>query len=215
MSSAIPVKFLLRYLNDARMRPANFAQYVQKELDSFLNDNALPLPGSCYTTNEGKAAWREAIDFLMNQEPLPPYELNQALCLSAQDHAIDLVLNKIFGHDGSDGSKFSNRIARRCGQQALESGYSGENIGMEFLYQGRNHALNTIVDLIVDDGVQGRGHRQGFFSKEFRYVGMNSRVHNNDKIITVFNFHSKNIPTLNPTPNPNKIGLEVLYPQTK
>jgi hypothetical protein len=35
----------------------------------------------------------------------------------------------------------------------------GENIGGDFDIKGRNHALNTVKSLLIDDGVSNRGHR--------------------------------------------------------
>lgn len=92
----------------------------------------------------------------------------------------------IFGHNSSNGMSFSDRINRRCAQSY---GSSGENIGSEFKVQGRNHALQTVMGLIIDDGVSSRGHRKNIFSKDFKYIGISSRVQK-DKIITVMDFHS-------------------------
>jgi hypothetical protein len=43
-------------------------------------------------------------------------------------------------------------------------GSTGENIGSDFAVQGRNHALKTVMGLIIDDGVSSRGHRKNIFS---------------------------------------------------
>lgn len=113
----------------------------------------------------------------------------------------------IFGHNSSNGASFSDRIARRCGQSY---GSSGENIGSEFKVKGRNHALQTILGLIIDDGVPSRGHRKNIFSTDFKYVGISSRVQE-DKIVTVFDFHSNNLPSINGSSNSNNVGVNVAY----
>jgi len=121
--SVIPVKDTLRYLNEARTNPSGFAQYVKKEIDQFINNSTLPLyPGCNYSTNEGKSAWTEAYNFLLKQKPLPAYELNEGLCLAAEDHAIDMAKTGIFGHNSSNGASFSDRITKRCGQAYGSSG---------------------------------------------------------------------------------------------
>ena len=109
--------------------------------------------------------------------------------MAAEDHAIDMAKTGIFGHNSSDGRSFTARIEKRCGKAY---GSSGENIGSDFKVQGRNHALQTVMGLIIDDGVKSRGHRKNIFSPDFRYVGIASRVQN-DKIITVMDFHSTNL----------------------
>lgn len=168
----------------------------------------MPLyPGCNYSTNEGQGAWKEAYSFLMSQKPLPPFALNAGLTLAAEDHAIDMAQTGIFGHNSSNGMSFSDRIAKRCGQAY---GSSGENIGSEFKVEGRNHALQTVMGLIIDDGVSSRGHRKNIFSKDFKYVGISSKVQQ-DKIITVIDFHSENLPTKNGSSNSSNAGGNLQY----
>ena len=50
----------------------------------------------------------------MGQKSLPPFTKHQGLCRSAFDHKNDLSQNGIFGHRGTDGSSFSERILRHC-----------------------------------------------------------------------------------------------------
>jgi uncharacterized protein YkwD len=52
----------------------------------------------------------------------------------------------------------------------------GENIGGDFKIEGRNHALNTVKGLIIDDGVKNRGHRKNIFSQSFTHVGLGSSI---------------------------------------
>jgi len=59
----------------------------------------------------------------------------------------------------------------------------------------RNYAENTIVGLVIDDGVSDRGHRLSIFDKDFAYYGAASRIQG-DKIITVINYLSKNWETI-------------------
>lgn len=74
----------------------------------------MPLYGNCYyRVNESKQTWIECYKFLINQKPLPPLRLSQALTQAAQDHAIDLAKTGMMGHTGSDGSSMADRITRR------------------------------------------------------------------------------------------------------
>ena len=85
-------------------------------MDTFINDTTLPLIKGCnYSTNEGKTAWKEAYNFLVNQKPLPPLELNEGLNLAAMDHCMDMKTKNFFDHQSSNGISFSDRIAKRCG----------------------------------------------------------------------------------------------------
>ena len=66
----------------------------------------------------------EAINSLLNLKPLKPMEMSSYLEASSMDHASDLIINDIFGKDGSDGSKLSDRVERYC----VWRGTCGENI---------------------------------------------------------------------------------------
>ena len=161
MSVVRPEDFL-HFTNEARTNPAQFAEYVKKELETFMDDKTLPLkPGCNRSTFEGKAAWREAIDFLVKQKPIHPLKLNKGLCLAAQDHTADMIKTGVSGHDSSDGSSCRQRIDKRCGKSY---GMSGENISRDFVVEGRKHALTSVMKLIIDDGTSSRGHRENIFN---------------------------------------------------
>ncbi len=98
---------------------------------------------------------REAIDTLLSTPPLgdlsPSGELQQA----ALDHAEDSELNDLIGHQGSDGSKTSDRI-KKYGNWNKQM---GENIRY-----GNDNAREIIVGMLVDDGVPTRGHRKNLLN---------------------------------------------------
>ena len=93
--------------------------------------------GVLYETNEGKSVWLETRNFLMNQKSIPPLTKHQGLNKSAFDHKNDLCQNGIFGHRGSDGSSFSERILRHCKKGP---GAMAEIIGADFDIKDRNTA---------------------------------------------------------------------------
>jgi uncharacterized protein YkwD len=62
-------------------------------------------------------------------------------------------------------------------------------LGSDFDVNGRNHALQTIMGLIIDDGVENRGHRTNIFNPKYNYVGIYA-VKVGDKLSTCMNFHS-------------------------
>ena len=120
-----------------------------------------------------------------------------------------MAKTNIFGHNSSDGTSFSKRIERRCG---ASYGSSGENIGTDFKVEGRDHALKTVMGLIIDDGVPSRGHRKNIFSKDFKHIGISSRVQQ-DKIITVMDFHSNELGLKKPGSQVSDAGNKLQYEQ--
>lgn len=108
---------------------------------------------------------------------------------SANDHAQDLARNNRYGHVGSDGSNFTDRILKHCRKGP---GSMAELIGADFNYPNRNHAEMTILGLIIDDGVLDRGHRKTIFNPLYKFIGCKSEVQE-DKIITVINLIENNL----------------------
>lgn len=208
--SVLPVEEILKYVNQARTAPKDFAQYVKEEIALFTSETQMPLyPGLNYRVNESKKTWLDCVDFLTKQKPLPPYEISKALNTIAEDHATDLVLHDMFGHVSSDGSDVTARLKKRCGTRG--TGYLAENVGSDFKIKGRNHALKTVLGLIIDDGVPDRGHRDNIFSPNMNYIGMCAKVQN-DKIITVMNFHSQDLPLKNmESVSKPGVGTELKY----
>ena len=119
-------------------------------------------------TNEGAAAVQELIDFLNVQEPLPTMTWSDEVAKAAKDHADDTGPKGITGHDGSDGSTLGDRL-QKYGNPV--STY-GENLSY-----GQDKAMDVVIQLLIDDGVQGRGHRTNIFNPAFRVMGCHTGQH--------------------------------------
>lgn len=162
-------------------------------------------------TREGKKAWQETIAFLKKQAPLPAFTLHLGLCLSAMDHAIDLVEHDLFGHTSSNGDSFTKRIERRCGSVNCDS---AENVAIKSKVPGMDLALKTVLSLIIDDGVASRGHRTNIFNPAYLFVGHNSRVQKK-YVITVMNFTGKELPVIDPKLNPSEAGMDLGFTEAE
>ena len=142
-----------------------------------------------YETIEGKSAWQEAKTFLINQEPLRPFDFHQGLTKAADDHASDIVKNQSNGHQGADGSTFVDRIQRYCKKG---KGIMMELLGTTHLIPMKNSIEMAIINLIVDDGVTNRGHRRALFNKDYRYIGA-AFVESEEKVSSVFTLTQTNL----------------------
>ena len=116
------------------------------------------------------------------------------------------------GHRGSNGSTLTDRIDYRC--EDFDGGAWAENIGSAFNLEGRNHALKTVLGLIIDDGVPSRGHRENIFSTDFEYIGIYSVVQG-DYIKTVMNFHSEDLVVDNEDSDDEGENNQNIHPQPK
>lgn len=178
---------VLAEINFARQHPQEYAEDL-REYRRYFDGRLLYLPGdqNGVITNEGTDAVDEAIDFLERQAPLPPLGRGALLQLAARDHAGELGLTGANGHLSPDGASPGERVRRRGGDI-----YVGEGISY-----GHDRADAIVRQLIVDDGVRGRGHRALLFNDAFRYAGIGCGGHRRYGNICVVDFSG----TINGTP---------------
>lgn len=148
-------------LNEARTTPARFAQ---RHLASRAKESR-------------EAA--ECIREMRRMTPLPPFQLAVPLIESAREHANGSGTAGITGHQGADGSTLDQRISR----YAVWTGAISEN-----LYYGAADAEEIVVQLLIDRGVPGRGHRRNILSPEMAVVGVAVRRHPGYGAICVMDF---------------------------
>jgi uncharacterized protein YkwD len=142
-------------MNLARTAPRQYAQIVAAHTAS-------------YRDGEAASAAREAIRFLQKQRPLPPFAVSEGIRNGALTHVLDMGPVGGRGHKGRNGSLPWDRMAR-FGKYL---GGAGENINY-----GRHDARATVVRLIVDAGVRGRGHRKNIFNASYRVAGAAAGYH--------------------------------------
>jgi uncharacterized protein YkwD len=159
---------VLERINHARQNPRAYADELREFRRYFDGDIVYERgdPNGVYT-REGVSAVDEAIDFLERQTPLPPLGRGDLLALAAQDHAMDQGEAGATGHKSRDGAGPGERVRRRGGDI-----YVGESISY-----GMTDADAVVRQLIVDDGVPGRGHRTLLFQNNFHFAGVGCGVH--------------------------------------
>ena len=136
-------------INLARTAPQQYAQILASRTAG-------------YRGIEGEGVVRDAIHFLEKQRPLAPLTVSEGMRSSALTHVLDVGSRGGRGHVGSNGSQPPDRM-ERFGKW---TGRWGENIDY-----GQRDARATVIRLIVDDGVRGRGHRKNIFSSDFHVAG--------------------------------------------
>ena len=154
---------MLAETNLARTQPRKYASFL-RELRGRFRGKMYLQPGSSalVRTREGVAAVDEAIRFLSRQPPLPPLSWSPGLAEAAAELVRDEGESGATGHAGSRSGGMQERIERH----GRWEGEIGEVIGY-----GPTTARLMVMELIVDDGVPGRGHRKDIFTPAFRVAG--------------------------------------------
>jgi uncharacterized protein YkwD len=154
---------VLAALNQARADAAAYARSLQ-QYRTFFHANLVRYPGldADIETQEGVKAVDEAIAFLADRAPLQPIQSSTLLGASAGDLVTDQSGSGDTGHEGGDGSSPGDR-ARRHGGGAYVA---------EVIAYGPVDAADVVRQLIVDDGVADRGHRNILYSPELRFAGV-------------------------------------------
>lgn len=169
-------------VNQLRADPAAWANVLKRE-EAWYSGNLLYIPGeSPIATREGIRAVEEAVIALESVHgALSRLTLSSGLSRAAADHVRDTGGRGLFGHKGTDGSEFNQRIER----YGTWSGAVAENI-----VYGPLKARELMVQQIVDDGVKDRGHRLNLLNPAWRYVGIACGPHKIYGAMCVLDFAS-------------------------
>jgi len=165
--------------NKLRSDPLSYIPILEAQLEYF-KDSVLYRPGETpVQTYEGKKAYLKAIEYLKTVEPAEGLTLHEALTASANDHAADIGPKGLVSHEGTDGRNLSDRIESHSEWEVA----CGENIDF-----GSKNAVNIIVNLLVDDGVESRPKRNHLFNPKFRFVGVGIHEHKDYDYVVVLDY---------------------------
>jgi uncharacterized protein YkwD len=173
---------IIAEMNLARTDPAGYATHLERLLPFFQGDE-LRLPGKvALQTREGARAVREAIAALRATPPMRRLTPARGLVRAARDHAGDQGPRGGMGHTGSDGSTMADRISR----------YGTWDVAVaENIAYGSSTARDVVVDLLVDDGVPGRGHRRNILNPESRFAGVGCARHTAYRVVCVIDYAAR------------------------
>ncbi|MCP5054670.1 MAG: CAP domain-containing protein [bacterium] len=172
-------KEVIMELNRARTDPLAYAYQVQ-DFKKLYIDGFIHIAGQTkIQTKEGVSAVDEAIRFLKTTAPIPALRVSKGLSLAARDHVKDQGPSGKTGHYGTDNSSPGERI-NRFGTWDVTY---GENIDY-----GSWTARHIVMQLIIDDGVSDRGHRDNIFKPGFKLVGVSYGSHQRYTQMCVMDF---------------------------
>jgi hypothetical protein len=161
-------KAVLEEMNLARTNPGQYAAYLEA-WRKYYQGKTFRQPGfDPVDTIEGAVALEEAINFLRNAKPLPQLQLSKGLCLGAKDQSFDQSKTGDVNHQGKDKSFSWERVARYGEWETPVS----ENIAYD-----SGTARDIVINLIIDDGVPARGHRNNIFNSSYIVTGVSCGSH--------------------------------------
>lgn len=150
-------------LNRFRSDPAAYAEYLRDYRPRFegkllIGDDDSEID---IMTHEGVAAVDEAIRDLRRETPLVELEWSDALARAAADHVAVQSRSSAVGHY-TRGSGPGERMKARGGGPYVN----------EVITYGHHTPVGVVDQLLIDDGVPGRGHRHSLLRATHRYAGI-------------------------------------------
>ncbi len=159
---------VVQEMSDARVAPKAYAEHL-RALRGYFEGRLWRLPGQVpLRTEEGVAALDEAIRFLETTPPVGPLRFNPGLARAARAHARYLGERGLLSHQSADGSGPAARLDRLGRWQSMVA----ENIST-----GEDDPRRVVIQLLVDDGVPGRGHRRNLFHPGLHQAGAGAAPH--------------------------------------
>jgi hypothetical protein len=146
-----PEQESLYWLNYFRQNPRRFWNTVMKE---FL----LQFP-------EAKSNFTRSLeaDIMKAPQSLPLLAPDSGLVKMATAHAADLKKrNGVISHTSANGKSFVQRI-QAAGRYSC---------GAENIFNGSFNALESLIALLIDQGVPDKGHRLNLLDPKFQLVGI-------------------------------------------
>lgn len=157
-------KDVILELNKVRSNPAKYAQYSMQWMEVFYSGDLLKIPGKeVYKTEEGRSAFLECLQALEKAESVQILKPSRGMTKACELLVYDQSSTGKTGHKGSGNSSPTDR-AFNFGQF---TGYFAENI-----HYGDCEPAFVVISLLIDDGVNSRGHRKNILSNDFNLTGV-------------------------------------------
>ena len=149
-------------MSKVRLHPREYAHWLRTQVQYFEGDlwrlpDHIPIQ-----TEEGAAALEELIAVLERSLSLGPLSWNGGLSRAAGHLVREQGPTGQTGHKGPTGSTLQSRT--------LKYGLFQSLIG-EVINYGLEQPRWTVVQLLIDDGVPGRGHRNAILNPAFHLAG--------------------------------------------
>jgi LysM repeat protein len=143
---------MVNEINLVRSNPAGYIPYIEQYIE-YLKTNG--------NMGNSIATAKELIDELKRTPSLSVLQTLPCLYTAAKKHGDDQRKKGDTDHQGSDGSWPWDRVLREC--KDLKD-------GNENLVGGPSDIRRAVILLLVDDGIEGRGHRKTMLQSDWKYI---------------------------------------------
>jgi uncharacterized protein YkwD len=162
------VNEVLNLLNEVRTDPSAF---LNTRLIPYLKEN--PMEENDYV--------KSLMEELKSRHPIGALALSPVLSALSKGHAMDMGKKGTTGHTSSNGTSFADRVRKK-----VKGGMIGENCDY-----GNDTAIDIVMSLLIDDGIQSLGHRKNILNTQFHFIGIAIEPHKTYGTNCVMDFAEK------------------------
>ncbi|HCZ35462.1 MAG TPA: hypothetical protein DHV26_05990 [Cytophagales bacterium] len=116
---------------------------------------------------------------LKQTKPMGALQVADALTKVARYHAKDMGTTGSIGHESTDGTPFHIRVRT----QSKAQGMIAENCAY-----GQTSALDFVMQLLIDDGIESLGHRKNILEPKYQWIGIAIEPHKTYRTNCVMDF---------------------------
>jgi uncharacterized protein YkwD len=175
-------KDVILEMNKVRSDPAKYAElYIKPRFSNYNGKRYMVSEKLSVLTSEGRAAAEECYNALKAMQGVQLLFPERGLALAAKDHVRDIGPTGQMSHTGSNESTPVTRVEK------YGAGY--EDLGENIAY-GTSSGRDIVVDLLIDDGVPSRGHRNVIMLPGFTQTGVSAGAHTRFGIMCVIDYAS-------------------------
>jgi uncharacterized protein YkwD len=143
---------MVKEINLVRGNPSGYIPYIQEYIENLKKTGDM---GNSISTAQ------ELITELKQTQQLSTLQSLSCVYNAAKKHGEEQKRRGETDHQGSDGSWPWDRVKRECPD--LQD-------GNENLVGGPANVRRAVILLLVDDGIEGRGHRKTMLNPDWKYV---------------------------------------------
>ncbi len=143
---------MVNEINLMRVDPAGYIKYVNEYVADQRANNGFPI---------SQAVVDELNRQLKRTRPLSQLQPQQCIYTAAQKHGQDLRRMGRTDHVGSDGKWPWDRVLREC---------TDMTDGNENLVGGPSSVRESVIILLIDEGIPNRGHRETLLRPDWKYA---------------------------------------------